>query len=151
MFWFTLCVYSRVVYLTSYMYMYVYSLLMRAKKLETVLPRDRWLVWPHHDIFFMYKYMYMYIHNVHFTTIFCVAPCMIAFNAHTKTCIQVSFYMYMYMYMNLLCSSSSSQSVCAHYNRVVHYMRFAVAAYGWKLYAYKNGLRGMASTICNTW
>ena len=41
--------------------------------------------------------------------------------------------------------------MCAHYNRVVYYIKFAMAAYGWKLLAYRNGLRGMASTMCNTW
>ena len=30
-------------------------------------------------------------------------------------------------------------------------MKFAMAAYGWKLYAYKNGLMGIASTLYNIW
>ena len=41
--------------------MYVEAcMLIRANKLETVLSRDCWLVWPHHEkIFFMYMYMYV--------------------------------------------------------------------------------------------
>ena len=37
----------------------VYSLLMRANKLETALSRERWLVWPNHDsLFHVHVYMY---------------------------------------------------------------------------------------------
>ena len=86
MYWFTLCTYCTCVYKAgwcarqfTYMYIlysllihvhvHVYmcnklSLLMRAtcNKLETVLPRDHWLVWPHHDSFFVYIYMYTFVH-----------------------------------------------------------------------------------------
>jgi sn1-specific diacylglycerol lipase len=40
-----------------------------------------------------------------------------------------------------------SSSVCALYNRVVYYTEFAMAAYGWRLDTYKNGLRGVATSL----
>ena len=50
-----------------------------------------------------------------------------------------------------VCTHVCLQSVQAHYNKMVYYMRFAMAAYGWKLYAFKNGLRGIFSTLRRVW
>ncbi|CAI8015199.1 Diacylglycerol lipase-beta, partial [Geodia barretti] len=40
-----------------------------------------------------------------------------------------------------------STSVCAQYNRVVYYVRYATAAYGWKIDYHNNALRGIATSL----
>ena len=43
------------------------------------------------------------------------------------------------------------QSVCAQYNRVVYYVRYATAAYGWKIDYHNNALRGIATSLGRMW
>ena len=46
---------------------------------------------------------------------------------------------------------SPTQSVCAHYNRLVYYVKYATAAYGWRTDTYGNGLRGLATSLGRMW
>ena len=39
------------------------------------------------------------------------------------------------------------QLVCAQYDRVVYYVRYAIAAYGWKTDYHNNALRGVATSF----
>lgn len=89
----------------------------------------RYVLYIHALIDLVYTYVHAYICNTYMFKLFCM--CMLM---HVSLCIL-----------------SPLQSVCAQYNRMIYYMRFAMAAYGWRLYAYKNGLRGIINTLSNIW
>ena len=62
----------------------MYSLLMRANKLETVLSRDRWLVGSHLDGVFFMTCVYAYI--------MCVVQVMLHNNYYNYTCTYTRVY-----------------------------------------------------------